>query len=186
MLYIHSYSNMIRKEFVTSISIWSNSWCVWMSRSAPSSNVYAQILQILLYSQREPRWVRFKWPSVTCQLEKFHQRNSHFLWPCSSPKSPTLVSIITKHNFSRDGNKIRLPITEVIVFTTVSDLAQPKKLHYWVLIKSSLLPPLLDKSVILKIQSYVVDILKTVVTNISKHGSEVSANTSDIHNKVTY
>ena len=62
-----------------------------------------------------------------------------------SPKSPTLVYVSTNSIFASAGDKIRPPITEVIICTTVSDLDKLKKLRDWVMLNSILLLPLLTK-----------------------------------------
>ena len=60
-------------------------------------------------------------------------------------KSPTVVSVDAKHAYASTGDKIRLPITEVILCASIRDLAHLKKIQDWVPTNAVLLVPVLTK-----------------------------------------
>ena len=57
--------------------------------------------------------------------------------------SPSVISFKIKIAFAADGNKIHLPIVEVLLRAVASDLAISKKQRDWNLCNSVLLPPFL-------------------------------------------
>ena len=69
-----------------------------------------------------------------------------------TPKSLTVFSIKTYNFFTIARNKIRLSITEVLLFAIVKNLMRSKNIRYWVPLNAILLPQLLTKTVILDVQ----------------------------------
>ena len=63
--------------------------------------------------------------------------------------SPSVVTIKMDIDFSTDGNKIHLPITEVILCAATGDLARSKHQKDWTLRNTVLLPPILTETEIL-------------------------------------
>ena len=63
--------------------------------------------------------------------------------------SPSVVTIKMDIDFSTDGNKIHLPITEVILRAATGDLARSKHQQDWTLRNTVLLPTILTETAIL-------------------------------------
>ena len=63
-------------------------------------------------------------------------------------KSPTVVTINTERACAGSGIKIRLPATKVLLYATIGDLSNSKKLLDWAVLNALLLPPSLTKVVV--------------------------------------
>ena len=63
--------------------------------------------------------------------------------------SPSIISIDFNIAFAMDGNKIRLPIADVLLHAAAGDLARSKKKRDWIPQKPVLLPPVLMEAAIL-------------------------------------
>ena len=74
--------------------------------------------------------------------------------------SPSVVSLKIDIAFSADRDKIRLPISEVLLRATAGGLACSKNQRYWTPCNTALLPPFLTEAAILHGESNAVDILK--------------------------
>ena len=61
---------------------------------------------------------------------------------------PTVVLIEIKRAFSGDGEKIRLPVTEVLLCANDGDLEKSYKLCNWTSRNAILLPPFLTEAVV--------------------------------------
>ena len=62
-------------------------------------------------------------------------------------EAPTVILIDIERAFSGDGDKIRLPTTEVLLCTAANELAKPKKLRDWTSRNAVLLLPFLTEIV---------------------------------------
>ena len=59
---------------------------------------------------------------------------------------PTVLLIETGNDLTRDGENICLLIMEFLLCIAVGDFSRYKKIHYWVVLNTALLPPFLKKS----------------------------------------
>ena len=75
-------------------------------------------------------------------------------------RSPTVIILNIDNIFSADGDKIRLPIAEVLFCATVSNLARSKKQWDWMLCNAVILPPFLMESEILHRELNTGELLK--------------------------
>ena len=86
--------------------------------------------------------------------------------------SPFVISLKIKIAFYADGDKIHLPIEEVLLRATTSNLARSKKQRYWNLRNAVLLPPYLTEAVILYIESDAGKLLKIFSRSITEWAKE--------------
>ena len=63
--------------------------------------------------------------------------------------SPSVISLKIEISFAADGDKIRLPIAEVLLRAAASDLTKSKKQRDWTPHNAVLLPPFLTEAAIL-------------------------------------
>ena len=84
--------------------------------------------------------------------------------------------------FETASNKIRLPITEVLLCAAASNPARKKKQQYWTPRNAVLLPPLLTEAAILNGESDVRDILKIFACSITERAEEVEYAGGDNNN----
>ena len=74
--------------------------------------------------------------------------------------STSVIPFNLKIAFAPEGEKIRLPITEVLLRAVAGDLARSKKQRYWQSLNAVLLPPFLMEVAILHGKSDAGEILK--------------------------
>ena len=82
--------------------------------------------------------------------------------------SPYVISFKIEITFAEDGNKIHLPIAEVILCAAAGDLARSKKQRKWTLRNVFLLPPFLTEAVILHSKSDAGKLLKIFARSITE------------------
>ena len=81
--------------------------------------------------------------------------------------SPTVVLLDTNVALAIVGDKIRLPISEVLLYAASGDLSRSKKQRYWVPLKSVLLSLLLTEAAILGGETSVEDLLNIFARSIT-------------------
>ena len=86
-------------------------------------------------------------------------------------ETPTVVSIDSNIAFANAGDKIQLPVTELILRAATGDLARSKKQRYWVAINTILLLPFLVESSILDREMAEVNLLNIFTKCISEKGA---------------
>ena len=116
---------------------------------APSSNMCAHIFQISRYSPGAPHRATSKPTLVTFVGKKILGENVTAFALAGYLESLTVLYIDAKRGFAVSGDKIRLPITEVLLCAIVGDLALSNKLRDWTSLNAILLPPFLTEAVIL-------------------------------------
>ena len=92
-------------------------------------------------------------------------------------RSPSVISLKIEIAFAVDGDKTRLPIAEVLLYATASNLARPKKQREWTLHNSVLLPPFFTEAVILHGESdagKIVNIFTRSIMEWAKEGENAS------------
>ena len=83
-----------------------------------------------------------------------------------SLNSSSVISIDFNIAFSMDGNKIRLPISKIILCNATRNLPRSKKKRHWTSLNAVLLPTFLTEAAILDRKTSVEDILKTFTRTI--------------------
>ena len=86
--------------------------------------------------------------------------------------SPSVISFNIDIAFASDGDKIRLPIAEVLLCTAAGDLARSKKNRDWNSRNAVLLPPFLTEATILHGKSDACKLLKSFARSITKWESD--------------
>ena len=86
--------------------------------------------------------------------------------------SPSVISFNIEIAFATDGEKIRLPIAEVLYHATASDLAQSKKHRDWTTHNTVLLPPFRTEAAILHGESDAGELLKIFARSITRWASD--------------
>ena len=92
-----------------------------------------------------------------------------------SLNSPSVVLININIVFFMDGDKIRLPITEVLLRAAAGNLARSKKHPYWTPHNAVLLPSFLTEAEILDGETAAEELLKIFarsITEIAEEGEE--------------
>ena len=100
--------------------------------------------------------------------------------------SPSAISINMEIDYARDGDKIRLPIMEVLLCADACDLARSKKQRDWTPRNSVLLLPFLTEATILNRGDDTRDILNIFarfVTERAEEGEDTSRNYDDDNDK---
>ena len=82
--------------------------------------------------------------------------------------SPSVISFNLKICFAPEGEKIRLPITEVLLHAAAGDLACSKKQRDWQSLDVVLLPPFLTEVAILNGESDTGELLKIFARSITE------------------
>ena len=96
-----------------------------------------------------------------------------------SLESPRVVSINSKRTFSSAGEKIHLPVAEVLLCAAASNLACLKNMRYLKSLNAVLLPPFLTEAIILEGDNSTTDLHKNFTSNIVECGLETAAESSD-------
>ena len=99
--------------------------------------------------------------------------------------SPPVVSFKIDINFATDGDKICLPIVEVLLCTAAGDLTRSKKQRDWTPRNNVFLPPFLTEAAILHKESDTGKLLKIFahsITEWAKEGETASGEDSDNEN----
>ena len=86
--------------------------------------------------------------------------------------SPSVISFNIDIDFAADGNKIRLPIAEVLLRTAAGNLARSKKQRYWTPHNAVLLPPFLTEAAILHGESDAGKLLNIFARSITEWVSD--------------
>ena len=81
--------------------------------------------------------------------------------------SPSVISLHIEIAFAVDGDKIRLPIAEVLLCATAGDLDRLKNHRDWIPRNAVLLPPFLTENAILHRDSNAGKILKIFARSIT-------------------
>ena len=88
--------------------------------------------------------------------------------------SPSFISFNLEIAFANDGEKIRVPITEVLLCAAAGDLARSRKQRDWTSHNAVLLPPLLTKAAILHGESDAGELLKIFARSITEWASDAA------------
>ena len=86
--------------------------------------------------------------------------------------SPSVISFNIKIAFATDGEKIRLPIAEVLLRAAAGNLALSKKHRDWTSRNAVLLPPFFKEAAILHGKSEAGELLKIFVRSIIEWASD--------------
>ena len=86
--------------------------------------------------------------------------------------SPSIISLKIGISFAADGDKICLPIAEVLLCASDGDLARSKKQREWTPRNTILLPPFLTEAVILRGDSDAGELLKVFARSITDWAKE--------------
>ena len=86
--------------------------------------------------------------------------------------SPSMISLNIEIAFAADGDKIRLPIAEVLLRAAGGDLARSKKQRDWIPRNAVLLPPFLTEAAILHGESDAGELLKIFARSITEWASD--------------
>ena len=81
--------------------------------------------------------------------------------------SPSVISFNIEIAFATDGEKIRLPIAEVLLCAAAGDIAQSKKQRNWTSHNAVLLPPFLTEAAILYGELDAGELLKIFARSIT-------------------
>ena len=101
--------------------------------------------------------------------------------------SPSVVFINMDIDFAEDNNKIRLPITEVLLCADASDLVRLTKQRDWAPCNAAPLPPFLAKAAILNEELDAFDLLRIFarsMTEWSKEGENTSGDNNNGDNDI--
>ena len=93
--------------------------------------------------------------------------------------SSAVVSIDADIAFTIAGNKIHLPISEVVLRAAAGDLARSKKQRDWALLNSVLLLPLLTEAGLLDGETSMKDILNIFARTIIEREAEEDEDDED-------
>ena len=83
-------------------------------------------------------------------------------------RSPSLIHFTIEIAFATDGDKIRLPIAEFLLFVAAGNLARSKIQRDWTPCNDVLLPPFLTKAAILQGESDAGELLNIFVRSITE------------------
>ena len=86
--------------------------------------------------------------------------------------SPSVISLKIKIAFAPDGDKIHLPIAEVLLRAAAGDLARSKKQRDWTSLNAVLLPPFLTEAEILHGESDAGELLNIFARSITEWASD--------------
>ena len=86
--------------------------------------------------------------------------------------SPSVIPFNIEIAFATDGEKIHLPITEVLLCAAAGDLVRSKKQHSWTSRNAVLTPPFLTEAPILHGESNAGELLKIFARSISEWASD--------------
>ena len=86
--------------------------------------------------------------------------------------SPSVIFIDINILFAMDSDKIRLPITEVLLCAAATKLARPKKQQYWTPHNAALLPPFLTEVEILDGGADMGELLEIFAHSFTKRAKE--------------
>ena len=86
--------------------------------------------------------------------------------------SPSMISLKIEITFSADGEKIRLPIAEVLLRATAGDFMRSKKQRYWTPCNTVFFPQFLTEAAILHSKSDTGELLKIFVYSIKEWAKE--------------
>ena len=89
--------------------------------------------------------------------------------------SPSVISFKIDIAFAADGDKIRLPIAEVLLCAAAGDLARSKKHRDWTPQNAVLLPSLLTEAAILHGELDAGDLLKIFARSITEWASDTDS-----------
>ena len=89
--------------------------------------------------------------------------------------SPPMISFKIEIAFAADGDKIRLPIAEVLPCTSGGNLARSKKQREWTSRNAILLPPFLTEAAIIHNDSDAGELHKILARSITKWASEADS-----------
>ena len=87
-------------------------------------------------------------------------------------RSPSIIYLKIEVDFSTDGDKIYLPIVEVLLCAAAGNLARSKKQRDWTPHNAVLLPPFIMKSAILHEESDEGNLLKIFSRSITEWTKE--------------
>ena len=73
--------------------------------------------------------------------------------------------------FAISGNKIRIPITKVLLCTTTGDLTRSKNQRDWAPLNAVLLPPLFTEAVILDMETSIEALLEIFTRGITNRAA---------------
>ena len=90
-----------------------------------------------------------------------------------SPEPPIDLYFESNNTFTRTGNNICFPTTEMVLLTAVGNLEHLKKIQDWFSINTVLLLSFLDKPFILYGRELAAENLKLFAENILKHCTEI-------------
>ena len=90
-----------------------------------------------------------------------------------------MVSIDAKSAFTRDGEKIRILTTELLLRADANDLAKSKKLRDWKSRNTVLTPPFLTEAVFTDIETAAEALLKIFAKKIHDNGTEKNPEEKD-------
>ena len=96
-----------------------------------------------------------------------------------SLEAPTVVSIDIKCDFSGNGDMIRPPTKEVLLFATAGNLAKSKKLRDWTSRNAVLIPTFLTEIALTDKETSAEALLKISAERINKQEAENAAEESD-------
>ena len=104
--------------------------------------------------------------------------------------SPSVISFNIEIAFATDGEKIHLPITEVLLCAAAGDLVRSKKQHSWTSRNAVLFPPILTEATILHGESDTGELQKIFARSIAEWASDADTSseadkTSDDNSVVT-
>ena len=80
---------------------------------------------------------------------------------------PSAVSINMDIAFATEGEKIRIPITKVLLRAASNDLARSKKQQDWTPLNAVLIPPFLTEAVIRNGESDAGELLKIFARSVT-------------------
>ena len=97
-------------------------------------------------------------------------------------RSPTVVSIKVDIDFSVDVNKICLPVAEVLLCASASNLTHSKKQLYWMTRNTVLLPPVLMEAAIIYGELDAGKLMKIFARSIKEWSKEGKTSSGEDNN----
>ena len=171
---------MNKKRFLNRISVQFKKPCVqtiWPDRKVKRVSTDFPNLAILTKSAT-PGEIQATYVHVSFGNKSLGETVTAFALS-GSLEAPTVVLIDIERALAGDGEKIRLPATEVLLYTATSELSKLKKLWYWTARNSVLLLPFLTDIALIVRETTAETLMKISIKRITEQDAENSGEASD-------
>ena len=179
MIYAHALSFFLLHHPLNGLGN-SNFWSVQeaMRASEPATEKYKNVCEEfpnlgILTKSSTPGEVQLMFGHATVGNKSLGESIQDFAL-AGNLGSPSVISFNLKIAFALEGEKIHLPITEVLLCAAAGDLARSKRQRNWQSLNAVLLPPFLTEVDILHGESDAGELLKIFARSITEWASDAA------------